>query len=244
MTQEAPGRGIKFRESMPKPLLIAFLGTAAVAVGLVVWLLLSPPVPKNLDLASRRSPPAGAFSHNVVRAVPVDIPTPLPAFDPPCDAVRGIVIEGGEAAQGRIASVLGTFLCRIVGDETQPPEVKQAIRALSDAKVRFAILTRTGEQSTTDLNAKRIMINVDLARTSVDPTLIAPLLVHEGWHLSTGAPVTAAQEFGARVAEVQACRVVYRNSEEPSRGCVDAQAIVTLGETRAIELLARAGFPR
>lgn len=243
MTQEL-GRGIRFRESMPKPLLIAFLSTAVLAVGLVVWLLIRPPVPKNLDLGSRRSPPSGSFTHNVLRAIPVDIPSPLPAFNPPCDAVSGIVIEGGEAAQGRIASVLRLLLCRIDGDETQPQEVKQAIRALSSAKIRFAILTRTGEQSTTDLTAKRIMINVDLARTSVYPTLIAPLLVHEGWHLSIGGPVTAAQEFAARVAELQACRVVYPKDTEPSRGCVDAQAIVTLGETRAIELLVRAGFPR
>jgi len=244
MTQEPPGRGIRFRESMPKPLLIAFLGTGAAAVGLVVWLMVSPPVPKNLELGSRRSPPTGTFTHNVVRAIPVDIPTPLPVFDPPCDAVAGIVIEGGEAAQGRIRSILRLNLCRIVGDETQPQEVKQAIRALSGARIRFGILTRTGEQSTTDLTAKRILINVDLARTSVDPRLIAPLLVHEGWHLSVGGPVTAAQEYGARVAELQACRVVYRDPAEPSRGCVDAQAIVTLGESRAIELLVRAGFPR
>lgn len=244
MTEEAPGRGIKFRESMPKPLLIGFLGTAVVAVGLVVWLLINPPVPVNLDLGSRRSPPAGTFTHNVVRALPVDIPTPLPAFTPPCDAVAGVVIEGGEAAQGRIGSVLRLLLCPLDRDLTQPQEVKQAIRALSDAKIRFAILTRTGEQSTSDLTAKRILINVDLARTSVDPTLLAPLLVHEGWHLSTGRPVTAAQEFGARAAETQACRVVYRNVDEPSRGCLDAQAIVALGETRAIELLVRAGFPR
>lgn len=243
MTQE-PGRGIKFRESMPKPLLAVFLGAAAVAVGLVVWLLISPPVSSDLDLGSRRSPPAGAFTHNVVRAIPVPIPTPLPSFDPPCDAVAGVVIEGGEAAQARIGSVLRLILCRLDRDETQPPEVKQAIEALADARIRFGILTRTGEQSTADLTAKRIMINVDLARTSVDPTLIAPLLVHEGWHLSTGGPVTAAQEFGARVAELQACRVVYRDAAEPSRGCVDAQAIVTLGESRAIELLVRAGFPR
>lgn len=243
MTEESPGRGIRFRESMPKPLLITFLAAAVAALGLVVWLLLKPPVPGRLDLASRRSPPAGAFTHDVVRAAPVDIPTPLPDFTPPCEAVAGIVIEGGEAAQGRIGSVLRR-LCQIEGDRFQPAEVKQAIRALSDARIRFAIVTRTGEQSTADLTARRLLINVDLARTSVDPTLIAPLLVHEGWHLSAGGPVTAAQEFAARVAEVQACRVVYRNDAEPSRGCVDAQAIVTLGETRAIELLVRAGFPR
>lgn len=240
---EGSSRGIKFRESMPKPLLIVFLAAAALALGLVVWLLLKPPVPGRLDLASRRSPPAGSVTHDVVRAVPVDIPTPLPPFTPPCEAVTGVVIEGGEAAHGRLGFVLGR-LCQIHEDPFQRPEVKQAIRALSSAKIRFAILTRTGEQSTADLTAKRILLNVDLARTSVDPTLIAPLLVHEGWHLSAGGAVDAAEEFAARVAEVQACQVVYRNEAEPSRGCVDAQAIVALGETRATELLVRAGFPR
>ena len=48
----------------------------------------------------------------------------------------------------------------------------------------------------------------------------------------------------ARLAEVQACRVVFRAPLEPSRGCLDAEAIVALGEARAVELLFRSGFPR
>jgi hypothetical protein len=244
MTEETPGRGVRFRESMPRPLLIAFLATGAAAVAVIVWLMVSPPVPGDLDVGSRRSPPAGSFSHDVVRADPAPVPTPLPEFTPPCDAVSGLKIEGGPAAQNRIAFVLREFLCALDRDPFQPPEVKRAIRTLSKATIRFAVFTRTGEQSTADMSTNRILLNVDLARTSVDPVAIAPLLVHEGWHLSAGAPVTAAQEFGARVAEVQACRVIFRDDEEPTRGCLDAQAIVTLGETRAIELLVRAGFRR
>lgn len=240
MTQEAPGRGIRFRESMPRPLLITFLAAAVAAAGLVIWLLISPPSTE-LSLASRRSTPAEGFTHNVIRAIPVDVPTPIPAFAPPCGTLSAIVVEGGEAAQRRIGFVLER-LCQMEADSNQPPELGEAIRQLAGTKIRFAVFTRTGEQSTLDLAAARILLNVDLARTSVDPIVIAPLLVHEGWHLRAG-PLTATLEYEARIAELQACRIVYAD-REPSRGCRDAQAIVTLGKQRAVELLVRAGYAR
>ena len=243
MTQEAPDRGMKFRESMPRPLMIAFLATGALAIGVIVWLLAVPPTPTQLDIAARRSAPSGAFSHDVVHVEPAPIPTPLPDFEPPCEAVAGVVVEGGPAAQSRIGFVVREHLCRLAFDETQPPEVKRAIAALSEATIRFGRFTRTGEQSTLELSTGRIYINVDLARTSVDPVVIGPLLVHEGWHLAAGGPVTAPQEFGARRAELQACRVIFRE-RDPARGCLDAQAIVAAGEARAVELLVRSGFPR
>ena len=243
MTQESPGRGIRFRESMPRPLLIAFLSAGAAAVGLVVWLLIKPPVPNELDLGSRRSPPAGSLTHDVVEANLVDIPTPLPSFSPPCPGLDGVVIEGGAPAQDRLGRVMRLSLCRFDRDPTQPAEVKQAVRALSKARIRFALFTRTGDQSTLDRSTNRILLSIALSRTNVAPVVIAPLLVHEGWHLSHGGAVTAEQEFRARTAEFQACDVLLRD-EQFTRGCLDARAIVALGETRAIDLLARAGFPR
>ena len=245
MTEEAPDRGIKFRESMPRPLMIAFLTTGAAAIGVIVWLLVSPPTPSQLDIASRRSPPTASLSHDVVRVDPAPVPTPIPEFNPPCAAVEGVKVEGGTPAQGRLRFVLSEYLCAIERDATQPTEVKEAIRYLNNATIRFGIFTRTGEQSTTDLSTQTIYINVDLARTSVDPIVIAPLLVHEGWHIGMGPSLTAPREYAARRAELQACRVIYRDREgEPSRGCLDAQAIVALGEARAVELLVRSGFPR
>ena len=245
MTQEPPGRGIKFRESMPRPLMIAFLATGALAIGVIVWLLAVPPSPAQLDIAARRSAPSEGFSHDVVKVEPAPIPTPIPEFRSPCPAVAGVRIEGGTPAQGRIGFVLQQYLCRIEADAFQPDEVKQAIRGLRMATIRFGRFTRTGEQSTFDRTATdRIYLNVDLARTSVDPIVIAPLLVHEGWHVAAQGPFTAEQEYGARLAEVQACRVVFRAPLEPSRGCLDAEAIVALGEARAVELLVRSGFPR
>lgn len=244
MTQEPPGRGIKFRESMPRPLMIAFLATGVLAVGVIVWLLAVPPAPTQLDIAARRSAPSGDLSHDVVRVDPAPVPTPIPDFSAPCPEIQGVRVEGGEAAQGRIGFVLRQYLCSIVRDPTQPAEVKTAIGALREATIRFGVFTRTGEQSTADIPGRKIYLNVDLARTSVDPIVIAPLLVHEGVHISASGP-TAEQEFDARRAEVQACRVIFRNLEgDVPRGCLDAEAIVALGEARAVELLVRSGFPR
>ena len=243
MTDEFPDRGLKFRESMPRPLMIAFVATGVAALGVIVWLLVSPPAPSQLDIASRRSAPGGALTHAVVELAPAPAPTPPPDFNPPCDAVAGVFLNGGEAAQNRLGFVLESYLCPLATNELQPAEVKRAIGALKDATIRFGLFRRTGEQSTADLATRTIYVNVDLARTSVDPIVIAPLLVHEGWHLAAGGSVSAVQEFGARRAELQACRSVFSSPDrEPSRGCLDAQAIVTLGEARAVELLIRAGF--
>jgi hypothetical protein len=224
-----------------------FLGTGVAAVGVIVWLLVSPPTPSQLEIAARRSGPTGSVTHDVVELAPAPAPTPPPGFEPPCDSVAGVFIHGGEAAQNRLGFVLESYLCPIATDERKAPEVKQAIAALKDATIRFGLFRRTGEQSTADINTRTIYVNVDLARTSVDPIVIGPLIAHEAWHLFAGAsgPVTAAQEFGARRAELQACRAIYSSPDrEPSRGCLDAQAIVALGEARAVELLARSGFPR
>lgn len=245
MTEESPDRGLKFRESMPRPLMVAFLATGVAAVGVILWLLVSPPAPSQLDIASRRSVPAGPLTHDVVELDPAPAPTPPPDFDPPCEAVAGVFVNGGEAAQARLGFVLESYLCPIATDSFKPEEVKRAIGALKDATIRFGVFRRTGEQSTADVAARTIYVNVDLARTSVDPIVIGPLIVHEAWHLAagTGSP-TAVQEFGARRAELQACRAIYSAPDrEPSRGCLDAQAIVALGEARAVELLIRAGFP-
>lgn len=235
---ETPGRGIRFRDSMPRPLLLTFLAFAGLGVVLIVVLFIRPPTPGDLALERRRSPPVGSFTHDVVRAAPVDVPTPIPDFTPPCPAAEGVVVEGGEPAVQRLEIVFRS-LC-VSG---LPPEAERAVRGLSGARIRFALFTRTGDQSTADLSVKRILLSVVLARTNVTPGVIAPLLAHEGWHLAHGAPVTASQEYGARLAELQICRRLF----EPSvftRGCLDAQAIVLLGEERAVELLSRAGFPR
>jgi hypothetical protein len=153
-------------------------------------------------------------------------------------------VEGGPPAVDRITRALSPVCSRVTqAFDELPPEAQLALRALSKAQIRFALFTRTGDQSTADLGTGRILLSLALARTNVAPIVITPLLAHEGWHLAHGLPVTAAQEYGARLAELQVCRRVV-TPDRFTRGCLDAQAIVLLGERRAIEALVRAGFPR
>ena len=239
--QDAPKtREIRFLESMPKPLIAAFLVLAVGGVGLFVYLMARPPTPVELPLAERRSPPVGTLSHDVVEFKLVAVPSPLPPTPTPCPAMRGVVIEGGEGAQDRLGGVLRS-LCRLLG--SGPPELDQAIHGLGRARLRFALMTRTGDQTTADLATGRILIAIALSRTNVAPVIIAPLLAHEGWHLAKGLPATAGEEFGARVAELGACRALIDPDRFP-RGCLDAQALVQLGVQRAVEALVGAGFPR
>jgi hypothetical protein len=249
--QQAPPKSIRFVDSMPKPLLIAFLLFAVSGIGLVVYLIVNPPDRTELALEQRRSVPAGTFTHDVVRARLVDIPNPLPAFNAPCEEVRGIVIEGGPAAQHRIGGpdpdkrpTALEALCPLARPSSGAPlELQEAVRALAKARIRFARFERTGNLSTADLSTRRILLAVALSRTNVPPLTIAPLLAHEGYHLAKGGPVTATQEFLARSAELAACRFLIDASVFP-RGCTDADDIVRLGQERAVDLLVRAGFPR
>jgi hypothetical protein len=244
-------RSIRFIDSMPKPLLIVFLLFAAAGIGLVVYLLTNPPARNEQTIESRRSAPTSTLTHDVVRYQLVDVPNPLPATRAPCPELEGIVIEGGVPAQQRLAGPEPDrrptpleSLCSIVSPSRGAPvETREAIRALATARIRFALFTRTGDLTTTDLPARRILLAVALSRTNVPPLAIAPLLAHEGYHIAKGGPVTATQEYFARVAELGACRSLFEVKNYP-RGCSDADAIVGLGPQRAVDLLVRAGFPR
>jgi hypothetical protein len=238
---------IRFLESMPRPAIVIFLLFAASGIGLVAWLFVHPPSATQVALELRRSPPQGSFTHDVVLANPVDVPSPLQPFKPPCEQVRGLVVEGGQPAHDRFYRTLGPVCKLFLSDpdrrEPVPDDVLRSIRALAGARVRFALFTRTGDLSTTDLSQNRILLALALSRSNAPAGPLAPLLIHEGYHLATGGPVTAAREFGARRVEYDACRLLFEEKVFP-RGCDDARDIVALGEARAVELLVRAGYPR
>lgn len=226
---------------MPRPLIVAFGILAAAAVTLIVVLMVRPPSPNDLPVAERRSEPTATLSHDTVEAQLVDVPDQLPPFTPPCEEVRGVVVEGGQPAHERIGDVL-RMLCPYARAGA-PADVQSAVRALGRARIRFALFTRTGDLSTIDLSANRIQLAVALSRTNVPPVIIGPLLVHEAVHLVAGRPVTAGQEYAARVAELAACRLLIEVDRFP-RGCLDAQELVSLGAQRAIAELIESGFPR
>jgi hypothetical protein len=233
---------LRFIDSMPRPLIVIFLAFAAAGIGLVVWVFVHPPSAKQVALELRRSPPGAGYSHNAVRIRPIAVPTPIPGFVfPTC--VKGIVVEGGVAAQKRLDRALKP-LCDLASKGETSAELTDSIHALAGARIRFALFTRTGDLSTTELAQRRIFLAIALSRANVPAGLIAPLLVHEGYHVLSGAPINAFQEFRARAVEYEACRELFPERDRWPRGCDDAQAMVRLGQDRAIELLVRAGYPR
>lgn len=230
---------LPFRRSMSAPLLTAFGLLAAGGLGLVIWLVVKPGA-FGIPVEQRRTPASGALSHDVGRILLAPVPSPLPATEAPCPELSGVVVEGGPPAQGRLGAVLED-LCGVLN---QAPDLREAVRALASARIRFASFGRTGELSAVDRSARRILLNIRLARSRSPVVDIAPLLAHEGFHLARGvSPVTAADELTAREVELLACRLLIDIRRWP-RGCRDARAIVALGERAALDALIRAGYMR
>lgn len=233
------GIDLPFRQAMPRGVLIAFAVVALVTLAVVVAVMVNPPAPR-IAIAERRSPPGPSLSHDVGSIILAPVPEVLPATDPRCDVFDGIVIEGGEPAHARLGGVLER-LCTFADD----PAIAPSLRALAGARLRFAVFARTGDTSTLSVaQPRRVLINVRFARRDASAAWIAPLLVHEGFHLlHAGKPMTAALEFEARQAEVRTCRLLIEVEAWP-RGCSDAEQLVRFGREAAVDQLVRAGFPR
>ncbi|HVL90042.1 MAG TPA: hypothetical protein VM841_07395 [Actinomycetota bacterium] len=234
------GIDLPFRKAMHPALLAAFAVVALTGIVLTVVMLINPPATE-IAIAERRSPPSKTLSHDVGQIVLAPIPEDLPVTRAPCRAVEGVVIEGGEPAHVRLGGVLQRLCPHAAGES----DVARSIRALSEARLRFAVFQRSGDFSTlSSADPVRILINIRFAQRDVSAALIGPLLVHEGFHLlHPDEPLTAELEFRAREAELQACRLLI-DIEAWDRGCTDAQRLVEFGRERAIQQLVAAGFPR
>lgn len=232
------GIDLPFRRSMPRALLIVFLAVAMGGLVLTVILVANPPH-REIEVAERRSPPAAGFSHETGEIIPAPVPTPLPATNPPCEAVSGVVVEGGEPAIARLSGVLER-LCRLVDG---PADVASAVEALSGARIRFARFARTGDPSTLVVSERLIYVNWVFSRRDVSASYIMPILAHEGWHLAHARePFTALQEVRARSVELAVCRLLLDARRWP-RGCTDAENLLRGGEAAAAANLVEAGYP-
>jgi hypothetical protein len=226
---------------MPKPLMGAFLAFAVGALVLVLVLLLRPPHVATVSLGERRPAPRGTLSHDVGRIIPAPIPAPPASFRPPCPAFSSTRVEAGPPGVTRFTAALSR-LCPFTAGGGVPPELAAALRGLDGATLRFAAFARSGVESTADIPARRIWVNVRFARTGSPYAWLAPVIVHEGWHLAhAGAAVTAEQELDARGAELAACRSLMTPDTWP-RGCRDAAALLSLPHDRAVGLLVAAGY--
>lgn len=238
----ARDRGIRFIDAMPRPLFIVFVVAGVVAVVAALIFIVHPPEPSTVPVAERAPPPHGTLSHDVGKLNPLPVPTPLPAIAPPCEAVARTTLAAGPAGVARLRSVL-TDVCRLASGGVAP-EVTTAVEGLRGATVRFAGFERAGVESTADLATRTIWLNIKFSQESMPVEEVVPVLLHDAWNLAhPKEAVTAAQELGARRAEVGACRELIAIDKWP-RWCNDARTLTDLPEATAINALVSAGYQR
>jgi hypothetical protein len=233
---------LRFIDSMPRALLVLFTiaGVAAVVTALVF--IIDPPRSATLPVEQRRPPPRGTLSHDTGRIYPAPLPSVVPAVAPACPAIATTRIKAGTAGVARLRAVLAD-LCGLSHGGVSA-DLTLAIRGLRGATLQFAGFQRAGVESTVDFATKTIWLNLKFSQESMDVELVAPVVVHEGWHLAhPNDAVTAGQELGARTAEVDACRQLINIDKWP-RWCQDGRALTELPAARAIALLVSAGYPR
>jgi hypothetical protein len=244
MSEASPSRGdhssLRFIDAMPRPLLVLFLLTGAVAVVAALVFIIHPPEFSTVPVQERRPPPRGALTHDAGRIVAAPLPSVLPSVPPACSALSTTVLKVGSAGAVRLQQVLAD-VCRLAHGGVAP-ELTTAIGGLKGATIRFGIFQRAGVESTADFATKTIWVNIKFSRSNVPVEQVAPVIVHEGWHLAHPRDtVTATQEVGARRAEVAACRELISIDSWP-RWCKDARALTELPAARAIALLVSAGY--
>ncbi len=234
-------RAPRFLESMPRPVLVVFLLAGVVALVAAVVIVIRPPTFGTVALEDRRPPPDGVFTHDPGRVFPAPLPDEGISFDPPCDAFATTRPVGGRAFIERVTEGLRQA-CTLQGASI-PAEVLTAIDGLAGATIRIAEFERSGIESTADLGARIIWVNLKLtSRLGGNRADMVPVILHEAFHLAgTGEVLTAERELAARRVEAEACRQFVPIDEWP-RWCEDARDLTALPDDEAIALLVSAGF--
>ncbi|HEV2685604.1 MAG TPA: hypothetical protein VGW79_03105 [Actinomycetota bacterium] len=231
---------LRFIDAMPRPLLVLFGVSGLVAIVAAIVFIIHPPESATIPVQDRRPPPRGTLTHDTGKLVPAPLPSVLPTLAPACSAFSTTTLKVGPAGALRLRAVLSD-LCRLSHGGV-PAELTTAIRGLKNSTIRFAAFQRAGVESTADFATGTIWLNLKFSESNIPVEQVAPVLVHEGWHLAHPKDaVTAEQELGARRAEVDACRELMSVDKWP-RWCNDARTLTDLPAARAIALLVSAGY--
>lgn len=239
--QPKPEEAPRLRDAMPRPLLLLFVVLGVIVIGATAVALVAPGTVERQAVEARRPPPKGDLSHDVGRIFPAPLPSVVSTIDEQCPAAAGARPIGGPSAVERGRQILRQ-ICRLEKGGVGP-EIQTAIEGIRGVRIRTADFGLTGVDSTVDLKTRTIYLNLRFVLSKVEPSAVAPVVLHEAWHLAHASePITAAQELAARTVEVAACRELIATQEWP-RWCKDALAIVNLPRAKALSLLERAGFP-
>src|SRR6266700_937017 len=86
---------LRFIDAMPRPLLVVFLLTGAVAIVAALVFIIHPPEFSTVPVQERRPPPQGTLTHDVGRIFPAPLPSAAPRVSPPCTALSTTVLKVG-----------------------------------------------------------------------------------------------------------------------------------------------------
>jgi hypothetical protein len=228
---------------LPWWLWLAALVTSVAMVAVAVGLFRS--APEQLPVAARRSPPTLDHSHGVGAVL-------VPALDPRnrdrlvrrqagCPRLDAVTLVGlpGEVA---LLDAAAGKLCAL--RSTAPIERARAGLQEARAVVQFAEFELTINESTTSFAGDRptVLVGGKFQLGNAGAERVAVLLVHEGSHVADGGPPTAATELAARKAELEACGRLFTGEAQPSRGCADAAALLSVDDASALARLKEAGY--
>lgn len=241
MSLEPPQDGPRLLDAMPRPLLVVFALACLVALVASLFAILSPPTFETVRIEDRRPPPAGSVTHGAGEVFPAPTPTVDIPYDPPCDEVATVTVLGGVSFTERVEDALA-LVCTVARGGPSPT-LTRAVAGLEGATIRIAEFEVTGVESQADRRSKVVSVNLKFTERRRSARELAPVLLHEAWHLANAdEPVTAAAELDARAVEVAACREFITLAEWP-RWCEDARALTTLPRADALALLVEAGYP-
>ena len=242
MSPSEPGQEPRLIDAMPRPVLAVFLLAGVVGLVAAVVTIVRPPTFDTVPVQERRPPPALPLTHDPSEVFEAPRPSERPAFDAPCAAVEGARPEGGTSFVRRITDAL-RLVCSVAAGGPDA-DLTTAARALDGVRIRVAGFERTGAESTADLDARVIYVNVKFTEKARPAAELVPILLHEAWHLAhPRRPVDAEDELAARRVEVAACREFILVANWP-RWCEDAQALTTIPLEDALALLVSAGYRR
>jgi hypothetical protein len=176
--------------------------------------------PEEVPVEARRPPPGPALTHEVGEHLIGD--TAEVDYDAACPQLEGLRIAGTPADQALLRQALAG-LC----NTPLPADAEAALAAFADSGgvVRFALFEATGVDSAAQLDGERILVNAKFVQLD-RARWIAPVIAHDAVVLA-GEPQSAETALRAREIEDLVCSRLL-GSEDPSRGCDDAAAVVGL----------------
>lgn len=224
---------------------IPMLVLVVVGLGVSIWMASALLTREELTVAERRPPGTAEVTHDRGQAVLNDTAETEPG--PGC--ADGIELFGDAGGRGTVRAALEATCQLLATGDYSLAQVGMERWIASGGQARVAVFELTGVESSARVelveaipDTERIVIELN-PRFQFEPGFrAAPMVVHELVHLATGwpgEPVTAEAELAAMQAQHEAC-LALGLTEEPPRGCLDAELLVEAPD--ALQRLRDAGY--